>query len=802
MLFTGEIRTNMRIPYSLRRVPKANLASLLPCSDSPQSGDIALARLEKIGKNATLELANGRRHTLHEGDLFAVVFGNRYATLQFEGYARANGHCCDLLSMAGLCGLVESKHASVAEPSKLRLLGAIGDVNGCPLRLREFALPPAPAAAQPRVVVICGSSMDAGKTHTATSLIIGLQRKGYRVAGVKLTGTAAGRDTWSMLDAGACVALDFIDGGYPSTYLCTVEELLDLYGLLINHAASQGAEWVVVEIADGLLQRETAALLQTAGFTASVDAWILAATDPLAAAGGVSMLRGWGIKPVAVSGLVSMSPLCIRETEAATKLPCLTAKALQCGHLNARLMEKGGGLSTHVMREQLGESEESVRRRGRVYVWTPDPTSALYGRVTETVVPLLRLDTDGEGNGRLWSRHVRVRNGGAVHEPDSATGIPIGDARPNAAGDFLFEPGRGGGRMDKLALAGVTSGQAAIIESGVPYSAPEFRWRYIQAAHFGEVNTYFHLDRIAAYVDDLLHELGAPSLPGVLAVVNAHDAVTEQDGLRDGVRRGDRWLAFQGGHYRLLSRHYDVCERTPVSPNGEIHLGPGWQLLEHGALVEAAGGRYRANASHNAGTLYHEYGHHITRHTADFRANALRPLDRQSNHKTAMDEGTCDYWAATMLGTPHIWAWHRRHDAQEVHVRSLTSSKTMADYDRGPGADAHANGTIWAAALWDLRRRLGEAEPDGVRQTDLLVLKALLLLGRLVDPGREVTVATIRRARQSYAAGLTALLQAAELLNAGRYRKMMLASFAERGIQPAPDFKKVSGVASSFDLKS
>jgi hypothetical protein len=181
--------------------------------------------------------------------------------------------------------------------------------------------------------------MDAGKTHTAMSLIIGLQRNGCQVAGIKLTGTASGRDTWNMLDAGACIALDFTDGGYPSTYLCTVEELLDLYRLLINHAASQGAEWVVIELADGLLQRETAALLQTATLAAGVDACILAASDSLAAAGGVSMLRGWGIQPLAVSGLVSMSPLGIRETEAATNLPCLTAKELQGGHLNVRLME-------------------------------------------------------------------------------------------------------------------------------------------------------------------------------------------------------------------------------------------------------------------------------------------------------------------------------------------------------------------------------------------------------------------------------------------------------------------------------
>lgn len=414
-------------------------------------------------------------------------------------------------------------------------------------------------------------------------------------------------------------------------------------------------------------------------------------------------------------------------------------------------------------------------RCGRVYVWIPDPTSLLGGRVTAALVPLLRLDTDGEGSGRLWGCYVRVRNGGVTNEPDMGTdvirAVPIGDARPNVAGDFLFEPGRGGGRIDKVMLA-----------------APDFRWRYVQASHFGEVNTYFHLDRIATYLDDLLCELGTPPLPRITAVVNAHHAATEKDGIRDGVRRGERWLPFQGGHYRLPSRHYDVdvCEYEPISPDGEIHLGPGWRLLEYGAVVEAAGGRYRANAAHNAGILYHEYGHHITRHTADFQANALRPPNRQNNRKTALDEGTSDYWAATMLGTPHIWAWHHRHDDQEVHPRSLISTKTIVDYDPSPGADAHANGTIWAAALWELQTRLGATESDGVRRTDLLVLKALLLMGQLLGHQRELTVISVRRARASYAGGLRALLRADELLNAGRHRDVILASFSARGIHPAP----------------
>lgn len=419
--------------------------------------------------------------------------------------------------------------------------------------------------------------------------------------------------------------------------------------------------------------------------------------------------------------------------------------------------------------------------RGRGYLWTPDPRTSLGGRVTAAVVALHNLDSpDGDRGGRLWGRFVRVRNGGAVNEADPVThgvrAVPIGDARPNPDGDFLFEPGRGGGRMDKVALA-----------------APDFRWRYIQASHFGEVNTYFHLDRIATYVDELLQELGACSLPRAMAVVNAHHAATETGGIRDGVRRGGRWLPFQGGHYRLPSRRGEVVEHEAISPDGEIHVGPGWQLVEHGAIAQAAGGRYRANASHNAGILYHEYGHHITRHTADFQANALRRPDRQSNRKTAIDEAICDYWAATLLETPHIWAWHKRHDAEVVHPRSLTSSKTMADCAASPAVDAHADGTILASALWDMRMGLRTSGPDGARSCDLLVLQSLLLMGARIRETGRAAARMMRLTGFSFAMGLQAFLQADELLNGGRHRDRVISCFAARGIRPAFESKPVKG---------
>lgn len=339
MVLSEEVKASTRIPYALRRVPSTQLSCLLPCPETPQPGDIALARVEKIGKNTNLELPNGRRCSLYVGDLLAVVFGNRYATKQFEGYARTDGESCDLLSMAGVCGVVESKHDGVPDPSKLHLLGSIADVEGNRLRLRQFSLAATPPLPRPHVVVVCGTSMDAGKTHTAACIIRGLRRLVNRVVGVKLTGTASGKDAMSMADAGACEILDFVDGGLPSTYLCHLDQLLNLHFLLLSHAAALGAEWVVVEVADGLLQNETAALLQNPRFTRTVDSWVFAAGDPLGAAGGVRVLRSWGIHPLVISGLVTMSTLAIREAQTATGLSCLTAHELECGELNSRLLQ-------------------------------------------------------------------------------------------------------------------------------------------------------------------------------------------------------------------------------------------------------------------------------------------------------------------------------------------------------------------------------------------------------------------------------------------------------------------------------
>ena len=106
----------------------------------------------------------------------------------------------------------------------------------------------------------------------------------------------------------------------------------------------------------------------------------------------------------------------------------------------------------------------------------------------------------------------------------------------------------------------------------------------------------------------------------------------------------------------------------------------------------------------------------------------------------------------------------------------------MSNFDPSPGADPHANGTIWAAGLWDLRNQMAGNDPDAARDLDRMVLLGLLLLGRLEGDVRPVTPASLRRARRDFGTGLYCLLEADEVLYAGRHQDAALRVFSRRGI--------------------
>src|SRR5262249_20252137 len=93
-------------------------------------------------------------------------------------------------------------------------------------------------------------------------------------------------------------------------------------------------DFVVIEIADGILQRETAMLLADDEFRASMDAVVFSGPDALSCDAGVRRLRQLGgPELLTTAGPVANSMLGIAEVEASTSVRCLSGEMILGGAL-------------------------------------------------------------------------------------------------------------------------------------------------------------------------------------------------------------------------------------------------------------------------------------------------------------------------------------------------------------------------------------------------------------------------------------------------------------------------------------
>jgi hypothetical protein len=307
--------------HAARRVPKDAVQGLEAAPECLRSGELLLAEVEKIGQHKRVQLHDGRYSRLFPGDLLVLAAGDRFATDQFTGRAGVRPDATlDLLAGGGIAGIEESRNRRVAAPTRLRLHGQLRGGDGAVIALDQFALAAPPRGRPATVFAVLGTGMNAGKTDAAAALINGLSQLGHRVAGIKATGTAAFCDTHLYADAGAAAVLDFTDAGMASTFRQPAQRIEAALALLLSEAVRRGCNTAVVELADGVAQVETAALIARPALRASIDGVLLAAGDPLAAEAGSALLRAAGLAPVALTGLMAGSPAALPD---ASGLPVL-----------------------------------------------------------------------------------------------------------------------------------------------------------------------------------------------------------------------------------------------------------------------------------------------------------------------------------------------------------------------------------------------------------------------------------------------------------------------------------------------
>ena len=298
----------------------------------PRAGDLVLAQVTRIGQHTRIELPNGRRALLYPGDEIVVAFGNRYAVDQFEAVVPDDLGPCHLVAAGGIAALCLTKHRKMKCPTEIMPIGLVADADGRPFNLADFGLAKRqPPSRRPPVTAVIGTSMNAGKTTTAAALIKGMTLCGRRVGAAKITGTGAGGDVWAMTDAGAHRVLDFTDAGYPTTNKLSAATIQDILATLVGTLCDAKVDAIVIEIADGLFLDETADLVTSERFRATVDDVVLAAGDAMGAHAGVRWLAERGLEVALVSGVVTASALSAREAEGALDVALYDREALLAG---------------------------------------------------------------------------------------------------------------------------------------------------------------------------------------------------------------------------------------------------------------------------------------------------------------------------------------------------------------------------------------------------------------------------------------------------------------------------------------
>lgn len=322
-----KISKDIIIPSAVYAVPQSKIKFYKNIDVAPKVGDVVYGSISRIGQHRSLENKNGRIHNLHGTSKAIFVFGNRYAPDYYEGLVPdSKMEDVDLMARSGVVGIVKNKSPLVADPTRVNIFGYVCDEKGKVINTKDFSLikPKKKKKSSPRskMILVCGTAMNSGKSTAATAACWTLSTSGYHVRASKVTGTAGLKDILHMNDAGAKLFADFSYLGYPSTYMIDKKEILNIFDNLDLKFANNPKNYWVVELADGISQRETAMLLKSRQVKSRIHKLIFCANDAFGAIGGLQVLKDqFGLKPDAISGLCSSSPLHIQEIKKYTDIP-------------------------------------------------------------------------------------------------------------------------------------------------------------------------------------------------------------------------------------------------------------------------------------------------------------------------------------------------------------------------------------------------------------------------------------------------------------------------------------------------
>jgi hypothetical protein len=260
----------------------------------------------------TLELTSGRMAKVARGDVVVGALGPRKALFGYSGHVPESlkpGDVIQMLNIGGVMGVCDSATPDKGKPFDCRVLGVVlqfpylGERIGVPARVgfRRLDYAAALDARGVPVVALAGTCMEAGKTAAAAAIISRMRHRGLVVDAFKATGVSLRRDIMAFEDAGARKSMLFTDLGVVTTSPRTGPALTRT---MLTELAAGKPDVIVFELGDGLLGTYGVdAILNCEDIRRAITGLVLSANDPVAAWGGVQLLRErFKVEPCMVTG--------------------------------------------------------------------------------------------------------------------------------------------------------------------------------------------------------------------------------------------------------------------------------------------------------------------------------------------------------------------------------------------------------------------------------------------------------------------------------------------------------------------
>src|ERR1700688_2065139 len=285
------------------------IAAEIPCAEGLV---LVVEVLNNKANYNTLELISGRMAKVVRGDIVVGALGHRKALFGYSGHIPATlkpGDIVQMLNIGGVLGICDSATQDKGKPFDCKVVGTVltfpylGERIGVPAKggYKSLDYDATLNARGVPVVALAGTCMEAGKTAAASAIIARMRHRGLTVDAFKATGVSLRRDILAFEDSGARRTMIFTDLGIVTT---TAKSGPALTRTMLTEMAGGQPDVIVFELGDGLLGTYgVESILRQPDIKTALTAVVLSANDPVAAWGGVKLLRErFGIEPAVVTG--------------------------------------------------------------------------------------------------------------------------------------------------------------------------------------------------------------------------------------------------------------------------------------------------------------------------------------------------------------------------------------------------------------------------------------------------------------------------------------------------------------------